>query len=84
MNQEQSVKELKKNLECNKERCFKLEEELKLLKSDKHSLETDSEQQLYLLKQVLTIVIHRDQLINTRNFYVYLCIKPVIDLKILL
>ncbi|XP_046850280.1 protein FAM184A-like [Xenia sp. Carnegie-2017] len=66
LNQEQSVKELKKNVESSKERCFKLEEELKLLKNDKHSLETDSEQQLYLLKQNLESLENENEHIRSK------------------
>lgn len=58
MNQEQSINELKKQLDLSKNKSSKLEADLKLLEDNKQSLATDSEQQLYTLQKVITLVLH--------------------------
>ena len=52
MNQEQSINELKRQLNSLKEKSSKLETELKLQEDNKEMLAADSQQQLQTQKQV--------------------------------
>ncbi|XP_028390865.1 protein FAM184A-like [Dendronephthya gigantea] len=51
LNQEQSINELKKQLDLSKDKSSKLESDLKLLENNKESLATDSQQQLRKLEK---------------------------------
>ena len=58
LNQEQSINELKKQLDLSKGKCSKLEADLKLLENNKQSLATDSHHQLDILQQVIAILLN--------------------------
>ena len=57
LNQEQSINELKKQLDLSKNKHAKLEENLKLLEDNKQSLATDSQHQLHILQRVSTLIL---------------------------
>jgi septal ring factor EnvC (AmiA/AmiB activator) len=57
LNQEQSINELKKQLDLSKGKCSKLEAGLKLLEDNKQSLTTDSQHQLRILQQVIALLL---------------------------
>ena len=55
LNQEQSINELKKQLDTARNKCSKLEANLKVLEDNKQSLATDSQHQLHILQKVIDL-----------------------------
>lgn len=64
LNQEQSINELKKQLDFSRNKYVKLEENLKLLEDNKQSLATDSQHQLHILQQVNTFLFYLNNIFH--------------------
>ena len=77
LNQEQSINELKKQLDTAKNKCSKLEANLKVLEDNKQSLATDSQHQLHILQKVIdlhaSMSMFSDQVLPSMGHVLFLC-----------